>query len=158
MFVCVCVGVYVHVYMCTYGQTSMQARGQWWVPFLRNAVHWDMVLLAWNLSRRTGCLATHPRESSLCLTSAEVLSIGQHILLFCVGTGNLPRVLMLSRKHFSSYDFSLALPILCNNYFFVSFHLSCIHALNLKIPGYSHICAYINMGPHTEDTCTHRKT
>lgn len=75
---------------------------------------------------------TSQRITSLCLPSTEITGISHRILLFCVGTRNLPRVLILASGHFTNYDFSSAL-IISNNYFFVSFHLSCLYPLNVKI-------------------------
>lgn len=111
---CVCMHVCEYVHMC------MQARGQFWVSFFRNAVHWDMVChwpgacqdghAAWPPSPRAS-LSLLPQHWDYSLSGSSVWVLGIYLSL------------MLTRKHFANYHCSPAILIISNNYFFVSLSL-----------------------------------
>lgn len=111
---CVCTHVCEYVHMC------MQARGQFWVSFFRNAVHWDTVChwpgacqdghAAWPPSPRAS-LFLLPRNWDYSLNGSFVWVLGIYLSL------------MFARKHFANYHFSPAILLISNNYFFVSLSL-----------------------------------
>lgn len=86
------------VYMCI----RVRASGQLWVSFSETpspSQRWSLSLMSSSLLIRLDWLVSEPQESSyLCLHTAGIASTCQHIIQFCVCSGNQTKVLVLANQ------------------------------------------------------------
>lgn len=91
------------VYMCI----RVRASGQLWVSFSETpspSQRWSLSLMSSSLLIRLDWLVSEPQESSyLCLHTAGIASTCQHIIQFCVCSGNQTKVLVLVNQTLSDW-------------------------------------------------------